>query len=175
MATKKAAKKGKVKAEPKKVAAEATADAKTLRASKPTPDDDAKVSAAAKRLRRSGEKKADTPVEVPKPPPVETPKPTPPTVVDTAHSITPAQAEQIAEVRVTHDDVRPPTKLDVPDVLSRAWDAVKGVSDPPLAECAPSHIDKFYFHGQRILAGGSPQPGDTLLARFEQKVFELMK
>lgn len=168
MATKKAAKKGTKKpAKMKKVSPETSADAKTLRASKPTPDDDAKVRAAAKRLQRSGKEKVDAPA------PVEAPKPSPPTVTDTAHSITPEQAEQIAETRVTHDDVRPATKLDVPDVLSRAWEAVKGASDPPLANCAPSHIDKFYYHGQRILAGGSPQPGDTLLARFEQKVFEL--
>jgi hypothetical protein len=68
-----------------------------------------------------------------------------------------------------------PQKLDVPKLFSRAWDAIKGASDPPLGECAPSHVDKFYSHGQRILAGNSPQEGDTQLARFEQEVFELKK
>jgi hypothetical protein len=132
-----------------------------------------KKASVKKATKKAVAKKA---TEKPKPK-VETPSEVVPKAVveDTAHSISVAEAEKIAESRVTHDDERPPTTLDVPELFSRAWDAVKGASDPLLSECAPSHVDKFYSHGQRILAGNSPQEGDTQLARFEQKVFELKK
>jgi len=169
----------------KKVDAEASADAKTLRHSKPTPDDDEVVHEAASRLSRRAKKRGkrgQAGLEVPSLNLEEGFKIThsvtefagvlPPAVVeDTAHSLAP---EKIADERVTHDDERPPNSdLSVPEVISRAWDEVKGAGDPPLRACVPSHVEKFLAHGERILTGSAPLEGDTLLARFEQAVLRL--
>jgi hypothetical protein len=97
-------------------------------------------------------------------------------LIDKEHSISPVEAEKIAEDRVTHEDERPPNaELTIPEIISRAWDEVKGADDPPLSGCVPSHIDKVYTHAQGIIKGNSPQVGDTMLARLEQAVSRLMK
>jgi hypothetical protein len=96
-------------------------------------------------------------------------------VVEAPDSITPEQAEKIAETRVTHEDERPPTKLSVPEIFSIAWELVKTPGDPPFSQCVGSHVDKFYSHGQAILKGNSPQEGSTQLARFERAVSRLTK
>lgn len=60
-------------------------------------------------------------------------------------------------------------------IISDAWHEVKGDGDPEFDQCVPTHREKFNSHAQAILNGASPMLGDTCLARFEQKVAELMK
>jgi hypothetical protein len=96
-------------------------------------------------------------------------------VVEASDSITPEQAEKIAETRVTHEDERPPnSNLTIPELVARAWDEVRD-TDPPLSDCVQSHVEKYLSHAQVILKGSSPLSGSTRLALFEQAVNRLMK
>lgn len=63
--------------------------------------------------------------------------------------------------------------LAVPEICAKAWDEIRG-DDPPFAQCAGTHQEKFLSHAQGIIRGGSPMVGDTQLARFEQAVSRLM-
>jgi hypothetical protein len=95
--------------------------------------------------------------------------------VEAPDSITPEQAEKIAETRVTHEDERPPnSNLTIPELVARAWDEVRD-TDPPLSDCVQSHVEKYLSHAQVILKGSSPLSGSTRLALFEQAVNRLMK
>jgi hypothetical protein len=96
-------------------------------------------------------------------------------LIDKDHSITPEQAEKIAENRVTHEDERPPnSNLTIPELAARAWDEVRD-TDPPLSACVQSHVEKYLSHAQVILKGSSPLGGSTRLALFEQAVARLMR
>jgi hypothetical protein len=96
-------------------------------------------------------------------------------VVEAPNSISPEQAEKIAESRRTHEDERPPnSNLTIPELVARAWDEVRD-TDPPLSDCVQSHVEKYLSHAQVILKGSSPLGGSTRLALFEQAVNRLMK
>lgn len=66
-------------------------------------------------------------------------------------------------------------KPSVLDVARRAWSEVRGADDPEFDACVPAHRERFLFLAEGILKGGQPLAGETMAAKFEQKVSELMK
>ncbi len=87
-----------------------------------------------------------------------------------AFHISHAEAAQAAEHG--NEEFQVETKLSVPEIVTRAWDEVRG-SDPSFEDCVPPHRDKLNFHAQGILKGDAPMSGDTQIARFEQAVSKL--